>query len=161
MSRIGKKPIEIPEKVKITYKDKVIEVSGDKGTLLQSVHKNIDLEIIDDRVINVIAPNQDGKTRALQGLTRSLIANMVIGVTKGFMRELEINGIGYKAEVSGNKIVFNLGYSHPIDFMLPDTIKAEVNRNKLKLFGHDKVMLGMTAASIRDLRPPPSTGPSE
>ncbi len=152
MSRIGKKPIEIPESVKITYKDKIIEVKGEKGSLSQTVHQDIDLEI-EEGAIKVKSPG-DSNARALQGLTRSLIANMVTGVSKGFMRELEINGIGYKAEVSGDKIIFNLGYSHPINFALPDGIKAEVDRNKLKLFGYDKIRLGMTAASIRDLRPP-------
>ncbi|QTA85385.1 50S ribosomal protein L6 [Desulfonema magnum] len=154
MSRVGKKPIPIPDNTKILYKDRVITVQGEKGSLTRSVHPSVDLKI-EDRVVNVIMESDDRPTRALQGLTRSLVSNMIIGVSKGFERVLEINGIGYRAEVSGNVVVFNLGYSHPINFDIPEGISVSVDKNNvLRLTGIDKEKLGHTAASIRQLRPP-------
>ncbi len=153
MSRVGKKPIDVPDKVKISYKDRVITVKGEKGTLSTTVHPEVNLDI-KDGVITAIIEKQDRKTRAFQGLTRSLVANMISGVSKGFNRDLEINGIGYRAEVKGKTIVFNLGYSHPINFDLPDGISAVVDKSIVKLSGIDKELLGRTAASIRMLRPP-------
>jgi large subunit ribosomal protein L6 len=154
MSRIGKKPIPIPDKTKVTYKDGVVTVQGKNGTLSQVVHNDVELKIEKD-VINVIPADQDRKTVALQGMTRSIVGSMVIGVSQGFERVLEINGIGYRAEAKGKSIVFNLGYSHPIDFPLPDGISATVEKNNVvKLNGIDKQLLGQTAARIRQLRPP-------
>jgi large subunit ribosomal protein L6 len=129
-------------------------VKGEKGTLTRTLHPAVDLNIEDD-TISVVIEQEDRKTRSLQGLTRSLVANMVDGVSKGFERILEINGIGYRAEMKGNSIVLNLGYSHPIDFQLPDGIGATVDKNSvIKLTGIDKEQLGQTAASIRKLRKP-------
>lgn len=154
MSRVGKKPIPIPEKTKITFKDRVITVQGSKGTLSREIHPGVNLEI-SDAEIAVTIPSQDRTSRALQGLTRSLLANMVIGVSSGFERVLEINGIGYRAEAKGKSVLFNLGYSHPIDFPLPEGVSANVDKNTIvKLSGIDKELLGLTAASIRQLRPP-------
>ena len=154
MSRIGKKPIPIPDKTKVTFKDGVVTVQGKNGTLSQVVHNDVELKIEKD-VINVIPADQDRKTVALQGMTRSIVGSMVIGVSQGFERVLEINGIGYRAEAKGKSIVFNLGYSHPIDFPLPDGISATVEKNNVvKLNGIDKQLLGQTAARIRQLRPP-------
>jgi len=154
MSRVGKKPISIPEKAKISYKDRVFTVQGEKGSLSRVIHPAVDLKI-EDNSINVTIENQDRKTRALQGLTRSLVANMVTGVNHGFERVLEINGIGYRAEVNGKQIVLNLGYSHPINFDIPEGISAIVEKNTtLKLSGIDNEKLGHTAAAIRRLRPP-------
>ncbi len=154
MSRVGKKPIPIPEKTQISYKDRVITVKGTKGTLTRTIHPGVELEI-DDRFIQVAIAGQDKTSRALQGMTRSLLANMVTGVTAGFTRVLEINGIGYRAESKGKSILFNLGYSHPIDFALPEGISATVDkRNVITLAGIDNETLGQTAASIRQLRPP-------
>mmetsp|Transcript_475 Transcript_475/g.304 ORF Transcript_475/g.304 Transcript_475/m.304 type:complete len:181 (-) Transcript_475:591-1133(-) len=153
MSRVGKKPIAIPEKVKITYENKVIIVDGDKGRLEQSIHSDIELEIKDND-INVIMVKENRKTHSLQGLTRSLIANMIKGVSNGFERVLEINGIGYKAQSKGNTLVFNLGYSNPVNFELPEGITAKVERNIVRLFGNNKQKLGLVAASVRRLRPP-------
>lgn len=154
MSRIGKKPISIPDKTKVTFKDGVVTVQGKNGSLTQAVHADVDLKI-EDNVINVIAANQGRKTVALQGMTRSIVGSMVIGVSQGFERVLEINGIGYRAEAKGKSIVFNLGYSHPIDFELPEGISATVEKNNVvKLAGIDKHLLGQTAARIRQLRPP-------
>ncbi len=154
MSRVGKKPIPVPGKTKITYKDRVITVQGEKGTLTRTVNPNVDLEIEKD-IIKVTMEKETPSNRALQGLTRSLVANMVIGVEKGFQKVLEINGIGYRASLSGNTIVLNLGFSHPINFELPDGIAATVDKkNTITLSGIDKELLGQTAASIRSLRPP-------
>lgn len=154
MSRVGKKPIPVPEKTKISYKDRIITVAGERGSLARSVHPSMDLSITDDAItVTIIA---EGRTSgALQGLTRSLIANMVTGVTKGFERTLEINGIGYRAALRGGSIDFNLGYSHTIQFDLPEGISAEIEGNTvIKLSGIDKENLGHVAAAIRRLRPP-------
>jgi len=153
MSRVGKKPIEIEEKVKITYADKVLSVQGEKGTLTRTIHPDVHLGI-DDKLITVSIDRTDKKARALWGMTRALIANMVTGVSKGFERALEINGIGYRAELKGKTIEFNLGYSHSIDFPLPEGIIATVEKNMIKLSGIDKELLGYTASTIRSLRPP-------
>ena len=153
MSRVGKKPIEIEEKVKISYADNVLSVQGEKGTLTRTIHSDVHLGI-DDKLITVSIDRTDKKARALWGMTRALIANMVTGVSKGFERILEINGIGYRAELKGKNIEFNLGYSHPIDFPLPEGIVAIVEKNMIKLSGIDKELLGYTASTIRRLRPP-------
>ena len=153
MSRVGKKPIEIEEKVKITYADKVLSVQGEKGTLTRTIHSDVRLDI-DDKLVTVSIDRKDKKAMALWGMTRALIANMVTGVSKGFERVLEINGIGYRAELKGKSIEFNLGYSHPIDFPLPEGIAAIVEKNMIKLSGIDKELLGYTASTIRSLRPP-------
>lgn len=154
MSRVGKKPIPIPEKTKITYEDKQITVEGAKGRLSRPVHPAVDLKIEND-TISVVIPSQEKETRALQGLTRSLVANMVTGVNTGFERVLEIHGIGYRADLQGETIVFNLGYSNPVNFPLPAGIAASIDKNNvIRLSGIDKEKLGHTAASIRSLRPP-------
>lgn len=154
MSRVGKKPIQIPEKVKIEYKDRVITVSGEKGTLSETIHPAVDLQL-EKNTLKVVILETGKSADAIQGLMRSLLANMVIGVTKGFERVLEINGIGYRAEMSGNVINLTLGYSHPIGFDLPEGISALVEKNNvIKLTGIDKAKLGQTAATIRKLRPP-------
>ena len=154
MSRVGKKIIPIPDKTSVDYKDRVIVVKGEKGTLTRTIHPAVDLEI-KDNTISVMIENEDRKNRSLQGLTRSLVSNMVVGVSKGFERVLEIHGIGYRAEMKGKSIVLNLGYSHPIDFPLPDGIDATVDKNNvIRLTGIDKERVGQTAASIRKLRKP-------
>lgn len=154
MSRVGKKPITIPEKAKVTYKNRHLTVKGDKGTLSRDIHHAVDLTL-EDGVIKVVPIKDDKPSRALQGMTRSLVANMVIGVSEGFSRILEINGIGYRATVSGKTMVLNLGYSQPVNFDIPEGITAEVDKNNvIKLTGIDKELLGHTAAAIRRLRPP-------
>ncbi|MEJ2165627.1 MAG: 50S ribosomal protein L6 [Desulfobacterales bacterium] len=154
MSRVGKQPIKIPDKTKITYSDKFLVVEGDKGKLSQSIHPAIDLSIKDD-VMNVTMETDDRNSRALQGLTRSLVANMVTGVSKGFERTLQINGIGYRAELNGRQIILHVGYSNPVAFDLPEGITATVEKNNnIRLFGIDKQKLGLTAAAIRRIRPP-------
>jgi large subunit ribosomal protein L6 len=153
MSRIGKKPIQIPNNVKVTYADKLLTVKGDKGTLERTIHPWVDLKI-EDNTLTVVTVFMDKKVAAFQGLTRALIANMVTGVSVGFQRVLEVNGIGYRAELKGKIIVLNIGYSHPIEFELPESISAEVEKTSIKLLSIDKEELGQTAAAIRRLRPP-------
>jgi large subunit ribosomal protein L6 len=154
MSRVGKKPIPVPDKTKIQYQNRVITVQGEKGTLTRELHPAVDLQI-ENNVIHVTMEKETRENQALQGLTRSLVANMVTGVSNGFERVLEINGIGYRAELKGTRIVFNLGYSQPIDFDLPEGVSANIEKNNVvKLSGIDKELLGRTAATIRQLRPP-------
>ncbi len=154
MSRVGKKPIPLDTKTTVTYKDRLITVKGEKGVLARTVHPAVDLEI-EDGLIKVVVIKDGREQRALQGMTRSLVANMVIGVNKGFDRSLEINGIGFRATASGNALDLALGYSHPSNFPLPEGISATVDRNNtIKLSGIDKELLGQTAAAIRRLRPP-------
>lgn len=153
MSRVGKKPIPVPEKTKLTYKDGMLTVDGPKGTLARKIHPEVDLEI-DDRQVTVKVGRGDKKTKALWGTTRAQVANMITGVSSGFQRVLEINGIGYRAELKGNSIELHLGYSHPILFDLPEGIGAQVDRGTIRLSGIDKELLGFAAASIRRMRPP-------
>ena len=154
MSRVGRKPVQIPGKTKISYDNKTLTVQGDKGTLTQSIHPDVELKI-EDGVLSVTPLINSRNCRALQGLTRSLIANMITGVTQGFERTLQINGIGYRAELKGNTIVLNVGYSNPVQFDLPEGVTASVERNNIiKLFGIDKQKVGLAAAAIRKIRPP-------
>ncbi len=154
MSRVGKKPIQIPDKIKVTYKDRLLMVKGPKGTLTRSIHPAVDLNIEPENIqVSVIVDSRTN--RAYQGLMRSLIQNMVTGVNIGFERVLEINGIGYRAMLKGNRIELNLGFSHPVQFDLPEGISASIDRkNVIKLNGIDKELVGQTAASIRQLKPP-------
>jgi len=154
MSRIGKKAIQIPKDITISYADKVITVKGKKGSMKNTVHENVDLKI-DEQTITVVPKDQSRKNRAFQGMTRSIVNNMIIGVTKGFERTLEINGIGYRAEINGNILKLTLGYSHPIEFKLPEGITATLQKqNIITLSGMDKQVVGQLCAEIRALRPP-------
>lgn len=154
MSRVGKKVIQIPSKTSVVYKNRELVVKGEKGTLNRTIHPAVELAIEDDK-ISVTIEKEDRKTRSIQGLTRSLVANMVDGVSKGFEKTLEIHGIGYRAEMKGKSLVLNLGYSHPIDFPMPEGISASVDKNNvIKIAGIDKERVGQTAASIRKLRKP-------
>ncbi|MBW2582062.1 MAG: 50S ribosomal protein L6 [Deltaproteobacteria bacterium] len=154
MSRVGKKPIPIPDKTKVTFADSLLTVTGEKGTLSQAINPAIGLKI-EDGVMNVTMVSEDRNSRALQGLTRSLAANMITGVNRGFERKLEINGIGYRAELSGKQIVLHVGYSNPVSFNLPEGINAAVAKNNnIILSGIDKQKIGLAAAAIRKIRPP-------
>jgi large subunit ribosomal protein L6 len=154
MSRVGKKPILVPEKTTVSFKEGAVTVQGKNGTLTHMVHPSIDLKVEKER-IDVVTKTDDRKTRALQGMTRSLLDSMVIGVSRGYERVLEINGIGYRAESKGKSLLMSLGFSHPIDFPLPEGVTAAVEKNNvIKLTGIDKHLLGQTAARIRQLRPP-------
>ena len=154
MSRVGKKPIPIPDKTKITYEGRLLTVKGDKGTLSRSIPPAIDLQV-EDNVMNVTMVAEDRTSRALQGLVRSLVNNMIVGVNNGFEKVLEINGIGYRAEAKSREIVLHVGYSKPVTFALPKGISAVVEKNNIiKLSGIDKEEVGRTAAAIRQIRPP-------
>ena len=153
MSRIGKKEITIPDKVEVLYSNRTIKVKGERGQLERSVHPLVELDI-NGNTINVVISSNDRKAPMFQGLTRALISNMVVGVSKGFQRSIEINGIGYRAEVKDDYITFNIGYSHPISFEIPVGINAKIEKNVITLDSHDKELLGQTAATIRFLRPP-------
>jgi large subunit ribosomal protein L6 len=154
MSRVGKKPVVIPDNVTVTHRDGQLLVQGPKGKLSRSINPVVAIKIKDGLLL-VEALKSDKSSQALRGLTRSLVMNMVTGVSTGFTRVLEINGIGYRAEVKGQNLILMLGYSHPVNFALPDGVTAAVERNNvLKLEAIDKEVLGQTAASIRRLRPP-------
>ena len=154
MSRVGKKPISIPDKTKIAFSERILTVTGEKGTLKQAIHPAVELKI-EDSVMNVILVKDDRNSRALQGLTRSLVANMITGVNKGFERKLEINGIGYRAELSGKKVILHVGYSNPVAFDLPEGISATVEINNSNILSRiDKQKVGLAAAAIRKIRPP-------
>jgi large subunit ribosomal protein L6 len=154
MSRIGKKPIGIPQGVKVQIEGAVVRAEGPKGRLAQAVPAGISAQLNDNRL--VLTRETDARTvRALHGLARSLVANMVTGVSTGFERKLEIVGIGYRAQMQGKNIQLALGYSHPVIFPLPDGITAEIDRQvSITLRGADKALLGQTAARLRDLRRP-------
>jgi large subunit ribosomal protein L6 len=156
MSRIGKKPITIPKGVQVAVTDSQVQVQGPKGKLGLTVHRLCSVKVADGSV--VVSRAADHRTaRALHGLTRALVANMVQGVTEGFERKLEIVGIGYRAQLSGRTVTFNLGYSHPIVFPLPEGIQAEIEKQTaITLRGVDKHLIGETAAQMRALRPPDS-----
>lgn len=154
MSRIGRKPLPVPSGVEVKLQGTHLTVKGPKGTLERDIHPNMTLKI-GDGVIEVERPNDERQNRALHGLTRALIANMVTGVTDGFTRNLEIQGVGYRAASKGKGIEFALGYSHSIQFDPPQGITLEVEgTNKIMVSGTDKQMVGQVAANIRELRPP-------
>ena len=154
MSRIGKLPIEIPQGVKITYKDSFVKVEGPKGTLSRSVMNGVSVEVSEKSLV-VKRMDDDIKSRSAHGLTRTLINNMVTGVTKGFETALEISGVGYRAEAKGDVLNLSLGYSHPIAFELPKGINVEVDKmTKVLVKGIDKELVGHTAAKIRAFRGP-------
>ncbi len=154
MSRIGNKPITVPEGVEVTIVDNVITVKGPKGTLSKEFHKNMNIKL-EDNVITVSRPDDEPENRSLHGLTRTLINNMIIGVKDEFKRELEINGVGYRAQKQGNKLVMNLGYSHPVEMEAPEGITFDVpSANQIIVRGIDKELVGQTAAVVRTKRPP-------
>jgi large subunit ribosomal protein L6 len=158
MSRIGRKPLEIPKGVQVSITKDVVSTKGPKGTLSLTRHKDIEIKQTKDEdgkdIVVFERHGNLGTERAAHGLMRALVGNMLTGVTTGFTRTLEINGVGYKAEVKGQKLVLSLGYSHPIDYALPEGIAAKVDKNNLILSGIDKQALGAAAAEIRSFRPP-------
>ncbi len=154
MSRIGRKPITIPAGVQVTLKDGVVTAKGPKGELTQKVHSNITVAIEGSEII-VTRPNDEKENRALHGLTRTLIANMVEGVANGFSKELEVNGVGYRVAKQGKDLVMNLGYSHQVFVSEIPGITIEVpNPNKIIISGPDKQLVGQFAAEVREKRPP-------
>ncbi len=154
MSRIGKLPVAIPAGVKISLDGNTMTVVGPKGTLTQDLHERMTIAVETDQ-INVMRPSDSKEDSALHGLTRALINNMVVGVTTGFQKDLEINGVGYRAEISGKQLTLSLGYSHPVVYTLPEGITVEVEKQtKLSVKGIDKQLVGSAAAKIRSFRKP-------
>lgn len=154
MSRIGNKPIEIPAGVDVTVEGSLVTVKGPKGTLSRNIHPNITVEK-DGNTLKVTRPNDEKENRSLHGLTRSLIANMVIGVNETYKKELEVNGVGYRCEASGQVLKLKIGFSHDVVMTAPEGVTVEVpNPNKIVISGADKQKVGQFAANVREKRPP-------
>ena len=157
MSRIGKKPVPIVSGVKVAVQDHLVRVEGPKGKLELRVHPVITVKLDDaKKELVVTRPDDEKQSKALHGLTRSLLANMIQGASQGYRKSLEIQGVGYKAELRGKEIHMALGFSHPVVFPLPEGITAEYDAkaNRLTVKGADKHLVGLTAAQIRKVRPP-------
>ena len=154
MSRIGNKPVAVPQGVEVKIDGQHITVKGPKGTLEREIHKNISLEMAENE-IKVTRKNDEPSNRALHGLTRTLISNMITGVTQEYSKELQINGVGYRVAKQGNNLNLTLGYSHPVIFEAPAGITFDVpNPNTIIVNGIDKELVGQTAAVVRTKRPP-------
>jgi large subunit ribosomal protein L6 len=154
MSRIGKLPVAIPAGVKVSLEGNEIKVQGAKGSLSQVLPERVTIAVEAEQIV-VSRPSEDKQDIALHGLSRSLIYNMVVGVSEGFTRVLEINGVGYRAEVSGSVLTLSLGYSHPVVYQLPQGVSVEVEKQtRLTIRGIDKQLVGSTAAKIRSFRKP-------
>lgn len=156
MSRVGKQPVKIPSGVTVAYENGVLTCKGPKGELSLSPHKDIKIIVTETQIVTK-RPSDDREHKSLHGLTRSLIANMIIGVTQGFIRKLEVNGVGYRFQIQGKKLNLSLGYSHPIEYDAPEGIEFkqdEEKKNVLIISGIDKQLVGQTAADIRSFRKP-------
>lgn len=154
MSRVGKKPITVPKGVTVTKNENIIKVKGPKGELQAEVHKNISIEIKDGE-LNVQRPDDSKQNKALHGLTRALIQNMVKGVTEAYQKTLEIVGVGYKAEQKGENLLLNIGYSHPIYLIPPASITVQAaTPTQIVISGIDKQLVGMISSKIRSFRKP-------
>jgi large subunit ribosomal protein L6 len=155
MSRVGKLPVKIPEKVKVSVDGNLVKIEGPKGKMSFPTNPRVTVAVQSGEV-KVTRPDDSPESKGLHGLTRTLLKNAVDGVLKGYERNLEISGVGFKAEVKGKEIHFALGFSHPVVFKLPEGVTAEVDAKQTKLLvrGVDKHVLGLTAAKIRALRPP-------
>jgi len=153
MSRIGKAPIPLPQGVSVEIGDDEVRVKGPKGTLSRARLSGVAVKV-DGGLIQVSATEDSRQTRAYYGLFRTLVNNMVVGVSEGFERRLEVVGVGYRAGVQGKSLNLSLGYSQPVSFTLPEGIEAAVNKQFITLTGIDKEVVGQTAAKIRALRPP-------
>ena len=155
MSRIGRMPVVIPKGVDVKADERTVRVKGPKGELTSAIPQGLTVSIADGQVL-IARGSDEPKARAVHGLLRSLVANSVEGVTKGFTRELEISGVGYKAEVKGKSVMFTLGYSHPVDFPIPEgiAIAVDAKAGRMTVTGADKQRVGQTAAEIRKLRVP-------
>jgi large subunit ribosomal protein L6 len=149
MSRIGKKEIELPGKVEVTVQKNVVKAKGPKGSLEKTLPEGVTVKVENNKV-NVVAVN----SKPFWGLARTMISNMVNGVSVGFSKDLEFTGVGYRAAVSGNVLTLNLGYSHPIDYKIPAGIEVKVNKNVISVLGSDKELVGLVSADIRSFREP-------
>lgn len=154
MSRIGRQPIAVPAGVDVKIDGSTVTVKGPKGTLTRTVHSNMSVAM-DNSEIKVTRPDESNLNKSLHGLTRTLIHNMIIGVTEGYSKELEVNGVGYRAAKQGKDLVLNIGFSHQVIMPEIDGISIEVpNPNKIVISGPDKQMVGQFAAEVREKRPP-------
>lgn len=154
MSRIGKKPVSLPSGVTAAIKDGFLEVVGPKGTLKTALNPLVQTELKENEIVLSVAKTEDKKQRAMWGLFRSLVANMVTGVTGGFEKKLEVNGVGFKIAIAGKQLTLNLGFSHPIIVTVPEGLEAEVEKNVITIKGIDKQLVGQFAAEIRALKKP-------
>ena len=153
MSRVGKNPITIPDGVTVTVADSVVTVTGPKGTLTQTIEHPVAVEVTEKEIF--VSPSSNmKKISQYWGLYRALINNLVQGVTQGFEKKLQVQGVGYRVMLQGTKLVLNLGYSHPIEIEAPQGITFAVDKNEITVSGIDKALVGQTAANIRDTRPP-------
>lgn len=153
MSRIGKLPVGVPDKVEVKINGHFVDVKGPKGQLSYTFRDEVKIEQ-EGKEIKVSPVDESATARAMWGLSRTLLNNMVTGVTTGFTKSLEFNGVGYKAAVNGSTLTLNLGYSHPIDYALPKGIEAKVNKNVIEFTGCDKELVGFVAAQVRSYREP-------
>ncbi len=154
MSRIGKRPVKVAQGVKVAFQKPVLEVSGKNGSLKRTLPPSISVEMKGDELL-VKNLSDDPTKNHLYGLNRTLISNMVKGVSEGYSRQLELQGVGYRAQVAGQKLTLQVGFSHPVEFPLPQGISAAIDANtKITLKGADKDLLGVTAAKLRKVRPP-------
>lgn len=159
MSRIGKKPIDIPQgvEVKVSQDDlgnNLVAVKGSKGSLEVTTPKQVKVENKDSQVLFTVDNEDDKDNRALWGLSRTLVNNAILGVTEGFSKELEINGVGFKVALQGKKLVLNVGFSHQVEFDIPEGITIEVEKNNIKVSGIDKQLVGQVSAEIRAIKKP-------
>jgi large subunit ribosomal protein L6 len=153
MSRIGRRPVSIPKGVTVTLEGSRVSVKGPKGTLAGPLPKAIEVQVTDSQV-KFGRKGDDGPTRALHGLARASVSNMIQGVTQGFTRELEIQGVGYRAEVKGKKLVMSLGFSHPVEMAIPEGLSVSVQENRIRIEGSDRGRVGQFASNVREVRPP-------
>jgi large subunit ribosomal protein L6 len=154
MSRVGKMPIKLPAGTQAKIENGQVVVKGPKGELKQATHPQVNINIAGEEITVTVKDEENKKQRALWGLYRNLINNMVLGVTAGFSKKLEIKGVGYRAQVSGQKLILNLGFSHQVDFPLPTGISAAVEGNFITISGIDKQLVGELSAQLRRLRLP-------
>lgn len=154
MTRIGKKPVDIPNGVDIKINDQNIAVKGPKGNLERDFHRRIIFEKKDNIVLVNVRKVEEKRSRELWGLSRVLLANMVKGVSEGFSKQLEINGVGYKAAISGKKLILNVGFSHQVELEVPNGLEVKVEKNLITVSGIDKQLVGQFAAQIREVKKP-------
>lgn len=153
MSRIGKKPISVPEGVEVAIQNNTVIIRGPKGQLQLDYNPKIKVEKKEDQILVSILKREEDR-KALWGLTRALVANMIKGVTDGYEKKLEIVGVGYKAQLQGKKLVLNVGFSHPVEFSVPEGIEIKINANIITISGINKQLVGQVAAEIRNIKKP-------
>ena len=154
MSRVAKNPVTLPAGVELKLSDQLISVKGSKGSLELALHDQVEVKL-DNGVVTFAARNSSKISRAMSGTVRSLVSNMVLGVDKGFEKKLQLNGVGYRAKASGKTLNLTLGFSHPVDYVLPEGVSAETpSQTEIVIKGVDKQQVGQVAAEIRAFRPP-------